>query len=531
VLPACALLSENEAPIPAEVAQLAKLWWPLNSYAKIETYGTHLSDQGLTVPAENLYYPPRMDLVPRTLARYFPPLLETVIPSSQELPAELALPDAGVDIHIGNPQAFIRTVNQVLLLMDQVVTRLRPPMPRPRMEKFLTQLQDWNYVPAEIIAKKAQLRDRRGDIALTVPPPGRTLNDDALERLAPIAGGEAQLDFVLALLTAANVVQAGSPITLWPEGKQAYLQRPEAEQRALLARTYFSLENWTELWELLRMDGDLQLKRVIRSFYHQGTPQLIYHHLMQARNLVLRTLAHLPDNRWVPLSELQSLLRTLWPDFEREQHSPTSPFAYNRYSSWYLARGGTRLNAAQEADWMVAQWPFIRFMLTGPLSWLGLADVAMRQNEPVAVRLHGLADLYWARVAAPPFPTGVAGQQAAGAASASAPADATTPALAVTDATISVNPSAISARAHALFDKIAVLEDAAPGNFVYRLNVEAVHQTFENGQALADLADEWQTHFQHPMPEEIRAQLTAWWQSYGLVRIYADVTIIEFADD
>jgi hypothetical protein len=33
------------------------------------------------------------------------------------------------------------------------------------------------------------------------------------------------------------------------------------------------------------------------------------------------------------------------------------------------------------------------------------------------------------------------------------------------------------------------------------------------------------------MPASIRDQLTAWWEAYGRVRIYEDLTIIEFGDD
>lgn len=34
-----------------------------------------------------------------------------------------------------------------------------------------------------------------------------------------------------------------------------------------------------------------------------------------------------------------------------------------------------------------------------------------------------------------------------------------------------------------------------------------------------------------PMPPAIRDQLTRWWEAYGQVRIYENVTVIEFGDE
>jgi hypothetical protein len=33
------------------------------------------------------------------------------------------------------------------------------------------------------------------------------------------------------------------------------------------------------------------------------------------------------------------------------------------------------------------------------------------------------------------------------------------------------------------------------------------------------------------MPNQLRRRLMSWWQAYGRVRIYENVTLIEFADD
>ena len=97
--------------------------------------------------------------------------------------------------------------------------------------------------------------------------------------------------------------------------------------------------------------------------------------------------------------------------------------------------------------------------------------------------------------------------------------------------TIRVNPSAIAAEAHSLLDKIARLEEITPDIFTYILSGQAVHMTFEEGLTLDNILDDWAQLLPVPMPESIRSQLAEWWQAYGQVRVYENVTVIEFSDD
>ena len=96
--------------------------------------------------------------------------------------------------------------------------------------------------------------------------------------------------------------------------------------------------------------------------------------------------------------------------------------------------------------------------------------------------------------------------------------------------TISVNPTAVSAQTHDYLDKITRLEEAAATRFIYQLDTAAVHQAFESGHTLAQMLDDWPQFLPLPMPEAIRNQLIAWWQAYGQVRLYENMTIIEFGD-
>ncbi|RLC95686.1 MAG: hypothetical protein DRI77_09635, partial [Chloroflexi bacterium] len=79
--------------------------------------------------------------------------------------------------------------------------------------------------------------------------------------------------------------------------------------------------------------------------------------------------------------------------------------------------------------------------------------------------------------------------------------------------------------------KIARRGAATAERFAYRLDSQTTYESFETGVALSELFDSWEQTLPIPMPEAIRDQLTAWWDAYGRVRIYENLTVIEFSDD
>jgi hypothetical protein len=96
---------------------------------------------------------------------------------------------------------------------------------------------------------------------------------------------------------------------------------------------------------------------------------------------------------------------------------------------------------------------------------------------------------------------------------------------------IRVVPSQIETRAHNLLNQIARLETVTAQQFVYQLDSQAVYASFEAGLTLAEIAAAWEELLPIPMLATIRDQLAAWWEAYGRVRIYEDLTVIEFDDD
>ncbi|MBN1979809.1 MAG: helicase-associated domain-containing protein [Anaerolineae bacterium] len=508
---ALALIGQRRNPDPQDLARLAGLWGKLTSHKNVNTYTRHLWETGLALPGNYDAYPSYGDFVPRSILRVLPPVLEDVLPATPNPPPGVS------DVRQADDVALVRAANQITLLLEQSSVVLRPPMPRPRMERFHTTLQGWDYDPHELQqAKENRQLAGYSDLTLTVPPPPRRLPDEVIQRLAPVIGGEMALEFGYALLVATGVLLPGSPVTVWPEVKERFLRQSEPAQRAILTRTYFSTQNWSALWDVLRARDDVHLRRAYH--FHYFKPQDLQEDLLLFRHLVLRALACLPEDKWIALADLFDVMRVLWPRFDRTVWQ--EDYYRSQAPAWFLAsRDGAPLDAG---DWDLAQGQFVAYIIAGPLHWLGLADLGLDADGLTAFRLHGLADLYWDRADAP-----VPRSDAAVRKTTTAPAEAVN----IDARAIRVVPSQIESQAHNLLNQIARLETATAEQFAYRVDSEAVYASFETGMTLAEIEAAWETWLPVPMPVAIRDQLTAWWEAYGQVRIYKDLTVIEFGDE
>jgi len=510
-------------------ALLAKHWGDLKLHSKIETYIAHLCDTGLVIPGEFDHdYWQKISFIPRSVLRALPPLL------ADRIAATTLSDEANNGVIRGQARPFLQRTQQILLLLEQSQPSLRPPMPRPRLEKFHEFLQEWDYIPEEV--RDAQNKNQfsnydpqlNAQLSLTVPPPSPALPDEAIQRLAPLAGDETQLNFIYHLLLQAKLLQPGSPVTVWRESKEQFLRHDEAGQWAILARAYFELVTWSELWLMLAERPSIQLKRAQSRYYHPLSPDGMYQILGGMRGQLLQTLAHLPDGVWFSPQDIADLLSALWPRFDGLAWIPKSYYV-DELPGWFLAENGRPLDTANnKADWHKAQGAFIQHVIQGPLHWLGLADIRSEDGRLTAFRLHGLGDLFFDKVDAVPLGD-AAPTQGATAVSAS-PA-----AITIQATTIMVDPTAVSAQVHSYLDSIALLTEARTNRFIYQLSASAVHQAFENGQTVDELLDGWEKWLtiplNTPMPRTIKDQLKAWHNAYGQVRLYENVTVIEFGDE
>ena len=520
VFDALAMLYPGIAFQEQHLAALVESWGSLTKHKQLSSYVNHLCEAGFALPPSMDYWQ-QTAYVPHSLLRMLPPVL------TDRVPATTLSESAQSAVVFGQQRPFLQRLHQILLLLEQAQPPLHQPMPRPRLEKFHEALKAWDYVPAEIAAaqkdNKFQLRSLQ--LTLTVPPPQPALPDAITQRLAPIAGDEAQLNFIYHLLLEVGLLQPGSPVTVWREVKEKFLRQGEAAQWATLVWAYITLDHWSELWLMLAERPSLQVNRFTIS-YQPLSPQLFYQMLAVFRGQVLHLLASLPDNRWFSPDEITNILHPFWPRFDSLAWSPTTFYRQEMQPHWYLTENGRTLDTSKnKADWHMAQGAFLRHIIQGPLHWLGLADLSFENGRLVAFRLHGLNELFFDKVESIPL-TGAAELGAATAVAPAAPADAIT----IQEMMIVVDPTAVSAQTHNFLDSIAVLQKADAARFVYQLHATAVHQAFEAGQTLSQILEGWQKWLNVPIPKTIERQLTAWWETYGQVRLYENVTVIEFGD-
>ena len=512
------------------VSSLAKRWGALTQYKNADTYISRLCDVGLAIPSDfdhRFWY--NIAFIPYSIKRMLPPLL------ADRIAATTLSDDADSGVMLGQSRPFLRRVQHILLLLEKSQPPLRPPMLRPRLEKFHEFLREWDYVPEEVrdAQNENKLNTHDPKFSLTVPPPQPALPDETVLRLAPIAGDEIQLNFIYHLLVQAGILQTGSPVTVWPEGKRLFLRRDKAGQWAILARAYFELVTWSEIWLMLAKQPSLQLKRAKNQYYGPMPPSVMYEMLAAFRGQVLQTLAQLPDDSWFSLRDITDLLHAFWPSFDSWAWADTNYYGDTR-PDWSLTENGRPLDLTNsKADWHKSVGAFIQQIIQGPLKWLGMADVSVEYGRLTAFRLHGLHDLFLDKVESVPLDRTAVSVSSTQAVAQTKTAEPTLPTDAITieEITIIVDPAAVSAQAHNYLDSIAVLEETRTDRFVYQLSAAAIHQACEDGQTFNEILDGWEKWLAISMPHTIHDQLTAWLEAYGQVRLYEEVTVIELSDD
>ncbi|GCE27088.1 hypothetical protein KDA_25720 [Dictyobacter alpinus] len=238
----------------------------------------------------------------------------------------------------------------------------------------------------------------------------------------------------------------------------------------------------------------------------------------EARQILLALLAQAPAQQWMQFAAFGRFVSRLNPLFlqRRQRLLPTPHW-------WLETDGGKPLKPTLLGDWQRAELLYIEHLLKGPLYWWGLCDVALStQGRLLAFRLTDLSA--WLLHERLPL-------------SVEQPVhseESTVAALSVQeDGQILLASTAYNWPNIQLLEQFAESVGVREGRLCYRFTPQILSQALSKGQRATRLLEMLRIYLD-PSPGEPGGQLLArieqWLASYGHIRLYTGVTMLETAD-
>ncbi len=344
---------------------------------------------------------------------------------------------------------------------------------------------------------------------IDIPLPASELDPDDLGQMAQATGCPTDMAaFACALLLEMGLVtSAAGRLQVNELAMDRYRRHGEVQKLQALTMTWLGTWRWTEL-DLATERTDARLQRHIRA--EEVGYREIGQDISYARQFMARLLSLLEKNRWYSLDSLLEAIGQLCPDL-----ACLSPAPATFLPRWRLAGAGARAySPADLAAWRRGNGQIFAASIEGPLSWLGCVSLAYRAGELIAVRLNGLGQYVLGRY---PRVTPSSGDMR--------------PLTIAEDLTIRVQLGRVDAEIHDFLGQFTDLIEAESDVFRYRISPQQLNQALESGITPQDILAFLERVSGAAIPDKARRTLIAWCDSYGTVRLYDDLTVIEFADD
>ena len=134
---------------------------------------------------------------------------------------------------------------------------------------------------------------------------------------------------------------------------QAFLEKTRAEQRQTLWEAWRDSPDWNDLCRTPGLE-------CAETGTWRNDP-------LQARGSILKLFAKLQAGAWYTQSEVLQAIKTTEADFQR----PTG-----NYETWYIRNTNTQEFLKGFEQWDAVEGAMLRFLIRGPLHWLGALDLA-----------------------------------------------------------------------------------------------------------------------------------------------------------
>jgi hypothetical protein len=342
----------------------------------------------------------------------------------------------------------------------------------------------------------------------------RLVTDAALERLAARTGQTADaVDFSIRLMIALEIARATPSVEVQSDRLQELLESPPAERTRRLATAWLAKAGTFELGLLGGIDDRLRVQW--RPAYASGSESLPRAIAATARFLA-RLLARLPRGVWWDLRSLsevvERLIREAVPSLERFRNAPTTGHGIT------LARVSNRsedqpLNYRTSEGWSWLFGALVPALIGGPLRWLGLVDAVVRPDRSGAFLVRSEIDNLDRRE--------------------SAAVEEHPPARIVVtdDLTVLVPARTTDVAIHGRMARSGELIEASGEGLRYRLTAAGMQAAFDGGTTGPEFTRFLTERAGKKPPAAVTTAIDRWWSGYGAVRLYDELTLIEFGDD
>jgi hypothetical protein len=412
---------------------------------------------------------------------------------------------------------FVSLVTRVALVInadpDRFVARPWPGSPQS-IEQQIFGLAGWPHYPAELEALKydKQTMNQVHARSFGVPPaPSPVLAELRDELVTTVGAPPDQLDFALRLLIALGIVKAApdQPLTVIEKAFHAWLAEPPLTRALMVFNAFAYLNSWTELDRLSDLHHPAPHLRHTGNVGYGLTYNTMLNSMAVARGYLLLMLRRVPPDRWIDLEAFVARARAFH----------LNPNVWPLQHGVYLDLNGRQPNMANALDWQAAYGAFVEAVLTGPLVWQGAIEVAVRLDRVAAFRLTALgARLFGQNLNFVPPENKAQRDRAA--------------MKFLPDGDLALPIEATSTDLLGLLSRVCTLRsDPAGARLIYRLSPAGVSRVFEAGGDDVALISTLQKLIDQPLLRAWQESITQWWSNFGTLHLYADVAVIELADD
>lgn len=409
----------------------------------------------------------------------------------------------------GGERATILHVEPYSLLSDLLLVART-------LDGYHLELHGEKYVPAA----RVQLTPAQED-AGNVAPPDELLSPSLLATLrASVPRTPALLRYAVRLLRLADILHrddGGTPyLRLLPNVARLLLGPNRAEAARDLFELWLTQPGYEELFEL--QEENVRLRCRTTPLNHPVLrPGELEAENSEARQILVALIAQAPLNQWISFLAFARFIYRLNPTFlqKRQRLFPTPHW-------WLEAEEGRPLQPGQMHDWMRAEGHYLARLLRGPLHWWGITDLALgSEGQLLAFRLTPLAGLLLNGIEQP------LGERE----------DEERYSL----LNVSEEGEIMISCTPAAWPLIELVEEfteragVRDNRLCYRLAPQSLTASLSRGQrptqllTLLQAVAERQAERESPLTRLI-AQLERWMASYGQIRIYTGVSLLEVAD-